>query len=304
LTERGVESLLTRTLRGNIAAPLGQGDLWQPSFKWPRERRRTGLAFSLPVPGARGVLHVDAFGERQTYARAIEGIDRTEETRRRVEVSWSDWVAGPVRVEVGGSTDRLDARYFSVFGVITSRFLNDHVATHIRAERWQPRADSASSHGAVDLRVDWRSSTSGDESSWQARGGVAHVTADAPLALWTGAGSSLDRTALLRGRRLVPNHIVSGEVFGRTLAYGSIERHRPLWRSPYGALALAGFADIARAFDRLDSIDPSRLHVDVGVGFRVNRPGDANQIRLDWGVGLRDGRMRVSAGYVAAWGRR
>jgi len=130
------------------------------------------------------------------------------------------------------------------------------------------------------------------------------ASADAPLALWPGAGSNLDRTALLRARPLIKRNIVSGDVFGRRLAFASLERQHPVWRSARGAAAFAAFVDAGQAWDRLDDAPDSRLEVDAGVGVRAGRPGDVSQLRLDVGVGLRDGRVRASVGYVTVWGKR
>ncbi|MCC7044006.1 MAG: BamA/TamA family outer membrane protein, partial [Acidobacteria bacterium] len=300
-----VDAAITKTIRVDLAAPFSQGDLWEPSFRWPRERRRIALDLALPVPGGRpGLLHVDTFWERQTYARPLTATGRSEEIRRRIGAKYSDWLFSTVRVEVGAAADRFDSqRYLALLGGATARAWRDHIATHVRVEHWLSPGNDRPAHSTMDAAVDWRSTTEGDRPRWTARIGAAMASHDAPLALWPGAGSR-DRTAVLRGRRLVSQHVVSGEVFGRRLLFASAERQHPVWRPRQGLVSLAGFMDAAKAWDRLDGQPDSRLHVDVGVGLRLAQPGGASQIRVDWGVGLRDGRMRVSAGYVTGWGRR
>lgn len=305
LASIATRALITRELKADVTAPFSLGDSWTPAFRWPYPRRRLALDVAVPL-GQRlpGVIHIEMLRERQTYTRALEGLDRTEAMRRRFSATWADWLAGPLRVELGGSSDRHDGqRHFSVIAATTLRLAADHVAVHTRLEGWTGAGTRDGFHTA-DLAVDWRSTRQADTVLWTGRVGLSSASAGAPLALWPGAGSQLDRTSLLRGRRLVIDDVTAGEVFGRRLAYLTVERHQPLVRTEYGSLALATFADIAQAHYRLDHTNPSRLHVDVGAGLRAQQPGSADQLRVDIAVGLRDGRVRASAGYVARWGRR
>lgn len=299
-------ALITRTIRVNISAPFSHGDLWQPALRWPRARRLVGLDVSVPVPGGvTGLIRLETFRERQTYARASEPSGQSEEVRQRFGASYGDWVNGYLRLEGGAFADHLDGeQYLALKAVATTRLWRDHIATHVRIDRWFPPGTDRPGHYTFDAAVDWRSTTADDQPQWKLRTGAAMASSDAPLALWPGAGSSLDRTALLRARPLIQRHIVTGEMFGRRLAFASLERQHPVWRSARGAAALAAFVDAGRAWDRLDDAPDSPLEVDAGVGARVGRPGDVNQVRLDVGVGLRDGRVRASIGYVTAWGKR
>jgi hypothetical protein len=130
--------------------------------------------------------------------------------------------------------------------------------------------------------------------------GAAVATDAAPLAVWPVAGSSQSRGALLRGHTLYDDGVIVTPALGRRLAYGSAEYEYPLYARSGGTLGLAGFADVARAWRRLDG-SSSDLHVDVGVGVRLN-PRGGGPIRLDVGWGLDDHRRKISAGYVAEWG--
>ena len=305
-TSVAARAAIAQDIRVDVAALASQGDLWTPSYRWPPLRPRVGLQLSLPTPGtARGIIRMEAFWERQTYERPLAGIDRFREERRRVSAGYSDWITGAVRLQVGAASDRMAGhRYVAVEGGATTRLFRDHVALFAHAELWRSRRADVAQFSSYDVTTDWRSTTDIDAPVWSVRSGIAIVSDAAPLALWPGAGSTPDRGILLRARPLVHRQVISGEVFGRRLGFATIERQQVVYRSAYGRLAVAGFADAARAWRRLDDATTSRLHVDVGVGIRVDRPGDASQVRVDVGVGLRDAGVRLSAGYVTGWGRK
>lgn len=298
-------ALVTRDIRADMAGLLSAGDLWQPTFRWPKARRRAGLGVAFPTPGHnRGILRVGAHWERQTYRDRVSDLD-VQEVRHRAGVGYSDWVTSALRIELGTAFDRINgADYVAAGGGLTTRWRHDLLVTHLRVEHWFP-ADATATHvTSAEAILDWRSSTAQTGPHWTARIGGMGVSEGAPLALWPGAGSILNRTALLRGRELIYGNVISGDVFGRYLSYGTLERRHPLFTIPFARVALAGFADTAKAWERLEPLGDSRLHVDVGTGLRITRPGDRTEARVDIGVGLRDGAIRLSAGYVAAWGRR
>ena len=70
--------------------------------------------------------------------------------------------------------------------------------------------------------------------------GLAATSAAAPFDLWPGAGTGHVRTPLLRAHPLLDAGVVSGPVFGRRLAHGTVEYQHPLLTG--GTLR----ADIAR----------------------------------------------------------
>ena len=96
---------------------------------------------------------------------------------------------------------------------------------------------------------------------------------------------------------------MTGAVFGRQLARGSLEYVRPVRRVPAGGLSIAAFVDTARAWRRLNGLDTSPLYVDAGVGVRVHAPGHGGVIRIDVAHGLRGGGTTLSAGWGGAWPR-
>jgi hypothetical protein len=277
--------------------------MWHTSYRWPNARRRAEfeLAFPTPVVG-RGVITLATFWDRQSYLDAAPGPQA--QVRERVSLSFSDWLTPMFRLEAGTALDRLDGLHrAAVSAGLTARGPRDLTVAYLRAEHWFP-ADGRPSVTYGEAVIDWRSSTDLTRGHWQSRVGVNAVSEAAPLALWPGAGAGSSRTSLLRGRSLVNNGVITGEVFGRSLAFASLERRQPLFTTSFARVALAGFADAGKAWKRADGPHESLTHVDVGAGLRVGKIGDRSEARLDFGVGVRDGSMRFSAGYVATWGRR
>lgn len=297
-------ALLTRDLHSDMSSLVAPGALWHTSYRWPSTRRRTEVDLAFPTPHVgRGVVRVATLWDRQTYAESASGIAEAE-ARERVSVSYSDWVSSTLRVEAGTAVDRLGGiPHLALSAGLTARGPRDLAVAYLRAEHWFPAGSrSAITHG--EIVVDWRSSTDPTSAHWQSRAGVSAVSRAAPLALWPGAGAGSSRTSFLRGRALVRDGVLTGDVFGRYLAFATLERRHPLFTMPFARVALAGFADAGKAWKRADGSNESLLHVDVGAGLRIARIGDRAEARLDFGVGLRDGATRVSAGYVATWGRR
>jgi len=97
--------------------------------------------------------------------------------------------------------------------------------------------------------------------------------------------------------------VLTGPVFGRAVARGSVEYVRPVKRALAGGISIAGFVDAARAWHRLNGLDPSPLYIDAGVGVRVHAPGSIGAIRIDVARGLRGGGTTLSASWGVAWPR-
>jgi hypothetical protein len=90
--------------------------------------------------------------------------------------------------------------------------------------------------------------------------------------------------------------VVRGGVFGRRLAFGTIEIQH--WLNPGTRLvrvAPAAFVDVARAWRGLMATT-NRAQVDAGIGLRLSVPG-TGVLRLDLARGLRDGRTALSVGW-------
>ena len=112
------------------------------------------------------------------------------------------------------------------------------------------------------------------------------------------------RGILLRAHPLHDDGIVTSEVFGRRIVYASVERQQPVKTMKIATIGVAGFVDAAKVWHRAVGADASPLHVDIGGGLRVNAPRAGGMIRLDFGYGLRDGEVQLSAGWISAWPRR
>jgi hypothetical protein len=254
-----------------------------------------------PLPG---VLIVDGLWERQTYrvGTATDG-PLVEARERRFGVALADWANAQVRWQAGGAFDRFDDRTFvALQGTVEHRLLNDRAALVLTAGHWLGIGETPE-FTQVDIVANWRSRLPTGRAAPQWTGLIGYTTssAAAPLAVWPGASTGKGRNATLRAHKLLEHDIVTGEVFGRRLLYGTVEYERPAYVHDLGTLGVAVFADAARAWDRLVSNRPSPLHVDVGIGLRLRAPGLGGAIRMDYARGLRDGRSAVSTAWMAAW---
>jgi hypothetical protein len=132
--------------------------------------------------------------------------------------------------------------------------------------------------------------------------GVARATDSSPLAVWPGSSSGEGRNSLLRAHPLRRDSIITGDVFGRHLIFTTTEFEYP-FDTRVGPVGVVGFIDAARASRRLTPASSSPFHVDVGTGVRFSASG-TGKVRLDIGYGIRDGHVRLSAGYAVPWGSR
>ena len=94
---------------------------------------------------------------------------------------------------------------------------------------------------------------------------------------------------------------VRDQMLGRRLVHATVEYQRPLHRHALGTVAVAAFADSARAWRRTSG-SASQVEVDVGLGLRVHAAALSGTLRIDVARGLRDGRMSLSAGVGTGWG--
>jgi hypothetical protein len=300
----GVNALFRRDVTLKIAGPAGHGEVWEARYRWAENRPRARLAYSLPAPGRLpGILTLDGMWDRQSYAPVTAGDAIVREERRHAGIALSDWAASWLQWTAGAAMDRFDdGSYAAAQGEIGTRWLNDRVAGLMAFSHWTP-VSQGRRFSTAELSVAWRTSTAPTVPALLGRAGLTAVGAGTPLAFWPVAGSGDSRGAMLRARRLTERGIVSSDVFGRRLLFANAEYHLPVFAHKYGLVSLAGFADLARAYDRRVSVDPSPLHVDIGAGIRVRMTGDGAMLRVDLGYGLRDKRRTLSAGYVAPWGR-
>ncbi len=314
LTTLGARAILFDELALDVAGGLGAGERETVLWRWTAERPRLALALALPSPhGLPGVFTLGGAWERQTYeSRSTGDVRRTREERRRLGVQLADWSSSWLRWQGGVALDRWhidDAEESSLFrshndvameGAVDARLAGDRLALTASVGWWLPFA-GGDGFGSGNLLAAWRSTTDAARPSWSALTELGIATRAAPLALWQGAGSGQGRDGLLRAHALLTHDVLDGPVFGRDVARGSCEYERPLGRVALGGLSVAGFVDAARAWHRLDSLEPSRLYVDTGVGVRMRAA--AGVVRLDVAHGLRGGGTRLTAGWGGVWPR-
>jgi hypothetical protein len=302
----GARALLFDEVHVDVAGPLGAGDMESVEWRWAAPRPRVALALALPSPRPLpGIISVDASWERQTYegTSSPDGAPLVVEERRRGGLHLADWATHWLRWQTGAALDRFGTRdYAAIDGSLDARLAGDRLAFTGSAGWWAPFA-GGDRLAAGGLLAAWRSTTNSTRASWSATTAVDVASESAPLALWPGAGTGQGRSALLRAHPLLEDNIVSGPVFGRTVAHGTIEYARPVFHAIAGALAIAGFVDAGRAWRREAGLDSSPLFVDAGVGLRVRAPGDASTFRLDVAHGLRGGGTTLSVSLGTAWPR-
>jgi hypothetical protein len=180
------------------------------------------------------------------------------------------------------------------------RLADDRASIRVDSGTWVP-IGSGGRFVASGVSSAWRSTRDGQGPTWLVFSGIAATSVAAPLDLWPGAGTGNARTPLLRAHPLLDDGVVSGPVFGRRLAHGTVEYQHPILAVLTGAIRLAAFADTARAWHRTSGHDRPSWHTDVGAGVRIALPGNGGTTRIDVARGLRDGRVVLSAGWQAPW---
>lgn len=301
----GIKALTGREIALDVASPTGNGELWTAGWRWWKDRPRVSLALTIPAAGGRpGIWRLDGFWERQAYGVPVGfgSSDTTRasvsrEQRRRTALSFADWLGPDLRMEVGAALDEWVGRgaHLSVEGRVETRWARDRLALVAGAARWVNLKHGAP-FGTGDMSLRWSSNVLDGSDAWQVRMGVSSTTADAPLALWSGAGTGYGRAPLLRAHPLLDGGVLRGRVFGRTLAHGTIERQTWPWRLGIMQIGWALFLDGAKPWDtgQTGSIP---WQVDGGTGLRLRSLGMKGQLRIDAARGLEDGNSAVSVGW-------
>jgi len=279
------------------AGALGAGERVTASWRWSRRRPRVTIGLATPAPGRLpGVLSLSALWETQSYPSG-------RESRRRADLSLSDWASSWLRWDAGAAVDRFDGRaYASVEAELDTRLAGDTVAVITSAGGWAP-LDGGHRFQRASVKFAFRSTTSEEPSGWTGAVSVTSASRAAPKAVWEGAGTGNARSGLLRARRLIDDDVLVADVFGRDVLNGTIEYARPVARVLTAGVAVAGFIDGARAWRRADGAGPSPFYVDAGVGVRLSAAGRPEFVRIDFAHGLRGGGSRASVTWGRAWPR-
>lgn len=294
----GVRALVGHEIALDVASPTGNGELWSARWRWWEDRPSVSVALAIPAAGGRpGVWRLAGFRERQAYSIATSSAEVIREDRRRTALSFSDWLGPDCRVEIGAALDSWVDRgaHLSVEGSVETRWSRDRVALGAGIARWVS-VEGGTPFGTGDLSAKWSSSGLERCDAWLSGLGISAATSDAPLALWSGAGTGYGRSPLLRAHPLLEAGIVRSGVFGRTLVHGTVERQA--WPWTLGPLQLGGalFLDGARPWGT-GRTDEARWHVDGGAGLRVRGLGRTGQLRIDAARGLRDAASAVSVAW-------
>jgi hypothetical protein len=287
---------ISNEVKADIAGVFGAAERISVSGRWREERPRVMFGLSAPSPSwLPGVSSFDVLWERQTYPDI-------RQSRRRVSLQTADWAASWLRWRAGLALDRFDSRrHVAAEAELDLRLLRDRVAVVVTGSRWFKSSDSEGFASAVWLAA-WRSSTSTQRINVSALAEAHLTTRASPLAVWPGAGTNSARAGLLRAHPLLKDDVLSGPVFGRRMARGTIEVSTPVTRAAFGNLSIAAFVDGARAWHRRAG-GPSPFFIDAGLGLRVFAPGRSDGVRIDLAKGLRGGDATLSAGWLAAWPR-
>jgi hypothetical protein len=300
-----VQAWTRREIALDVASLTGNGELWAAAWRWWEDRPRVSLTLTVPGAGGRpGIWRVDGFWERQTYAApTITGPGGTtpsevsREERRRTALSFSDWLGPDLRLEMGGALDEWVGRgaHFSLDGNVKTRWARDRLELGARGARWISLTGGAS-FGAGGLSLKWSSSGLETCDAWQGGLEISSASSQAPLALWSGAGTGYGRAPLLRAHPLLDGGVLQRRVFGRMLLNGMIERQ--MWGLHLGPLQFgwAVFLDGAKPWDT-GRIGDVPWQMDGGTGLRVRGPGIKGQLRIDAARGFEDGSAAISIGW-------
>jgi hypothetical protein len=289
----GLRTLTDREIATSFANVSGGGDL--VSIAWRFWEHRPTIAASYAAPGPGGVWRLDVSRETQTFGTA--GPARFEETRSRAGVEIGNWIDRRTRLAGGVALENWTGRprTAALSGRAEFRPFSDRLSLEGGATIWRGRDVS---FAGAEAAARWRSSSVLTGTVWRADAGYRAATADSPASIWPGADSGTVRDVLLRAHPLLDDGVIRRGVFGRRLAFGSLEvqrwfvsRTRPIRVAP------AAFVDTARASRGL-SASTDRVQVDAGAGLRLSLPG-VGVLRLDVAHGLRDGRTALSV----AWQR-
>ncbi|MFO7652316.1 MAG: C39 family peptidase [Candidatus Krumholzibacteriia bacterium] len=309
IVRAGTRALVAREVGIDVASPTGNGELWTGRWRWWQDRPRLSLTLAVPAAGGRpGIWTVDGSWERQTYVvRARSGAsgasagESIREERRRTALSFADWFGPDLRLALGAAFDAWDRQgaHLALEGSVETRWLRDRLAASVAVARWTS-LDGGVPFAAGGVSFGWGSGglTGGD--GWRGRAGLSSATADAPLALWSGAGTGYGRAPLLRAHPLLDGGVIEGRVFGRTLAHATIERQVWPWRHGPVQFGWAVFVDGARPW-HTGRAERVPWQVDGGLGLRLRSVGLKGQLRIDVAHGFTDGHRAGSVAWESAW---
>ncbi len=292
-----------RELRVDVAGLLGAGDSAFAAWRFARKRPRVsvGVAFRSPqwLPG---VTTFSGMWEQQSYVAATDAAP-LRETRRRTGLQVSDWSTGWLKWQGGAALDTFNGvGYFAPEAGMVARSRSDLAAITASAGSWWPLSQGrpfASGGVRANLRTTADATRAGLSSTFE----YQRSSANAPLAVWPGAGTGAGRSSFLRAHQLLDHGVVTGDVLGRELMNATAEYTKPVRSIRTLTLSVATFVDAARAARRRDGLAPTPVYFDAGVGLRLRLAGGLGGLRVDVAHTLGDGRVTFSAGWITNWPR-
>ena len=297
----GGRAILSDEIKVDFANLAGRGEVVGIGYRWSGPRTRLMGQLDMPIAGIPGIVTMEGMIERQSYLIPADGNIFVEH-RNRAGATVTDWATGWLRWSAGAAFDRIRSENFlGLDAGVDVRAARDHLSFIAAGSRWLPAGTDAPAFQSGILAFAWRTSTGAPAVLFYGDLGVAAASAAAPFAVWPGAHTSADRGGSLRAHPLRQDDIVSGPVFGRRLAFGSVTSEQKLADTKWGRLALAEFADVGQAWQRLPGLLTSPLHVDIGIGVRLTSAKMGGILRADIAHGVRDGRRHFSAGYARGW---
>jgi Papain-like cysteine protease AvrRpt2 len=296
-----IRALVEREVIVDVASPTGSGELLTGGWRWWENRPSLSVGLAVPIAGGwPGILRAEGVWDRQTYA-APASIGTTasqtiREERRRSALSFSNWIGPHLRVEVGAAWDRWTdlGQFLALEGTLETRLARDRVGLRGKLAGWES-LEAREPFAAWSAHAWWRPQSTWGE-GWTALMGISEATTNAPLAVWSGAGTGHGRDPFLRAHSLLDDGVLNGRVFGRSLVHGSIERLSWVWMFGPVRLGWVFFVDGARAWDLLQS-DQVPWQADGGIGLRLGGLGRRGQLRIDAAAGIEDGASEISVGW-------
>jgi hypothetical protein len=292
-TSAGVQTVVNREASIAVPSGIGQGEMWEVTWRWWAGRPKVAVAFSAPRVGwLPGVWRVEASWEAETYAGP--GVRTTREQRTHGGLAIGNWISGNLRYEITAGADSWEGRRAaSVGGTLERRSFGDRLALSASAAAWTPLSEGRAFQSA-SASMAFRSSAAVSGYVHLMNAGVQYVTEGAPFTLWPGAGDGHARPTLLRGHALLRDGAIDGPVFGRSVSAMSVETRRWFDRPALARIGVAIFADAAHAARRFTNMSGAAFQVDAGIGLRARLPGRDGMLRLDYGHGIRDGANQLT----------
>jgi hypothetical protein len=265
--------------------------------QWHPERSRVAISAAAVRPlGLPAVTTVGLLLDRQAYAAPPASTYR--ERRRRASLSFENWLTSSLRgsVELAADSWSDAPGAFALATRFEQRLAGDRLAVLGQAGGWWSRQRP---FYVLALRVRARTDE-GRRTVGQLEVGHDAANANAPLALWPGAGTGAGRAGLLRAHPLLRHGIVDGAAFGRALTTGSVEVQTSVRRVGPLRLAVATFVDFANVARTAGGPGRGGFYLDLGAGLRLRLPGRGSALRLDVAVPSEGGHPRVCAGWQAS----